>query len=367
MCQRRAQWRQRLRRRQQRGQPARGLKIGLAYDTGGRGDRSFNDSAYAGVEAAIEELGGEVKEPEPRTPTPPTAADLLRQLADEGYNPIIGVGFAYGEDVAKVAAQYPDISSRSSTRRPRTANVTGLLFAEEQGSFLVGVAAALKTETGHIGFVGGVDTELIQKFEAGYVAGAKAVNPDIKIDVQYLSPDGDFTGFNDPAKGQIVAQGMYDGGADIVYHAAGGSGPGVFQAAARLGRAGHRRRLRPVPDRRRPGPAGRDHDLDAQAGRQRGAGVHQRLRRRQASRAARTSSTTSRPTASAWPPPAASSTTSRTTRRLPQQIIDGEIEVPTDPVAGPLDGGPGHSARARRTFPGPPGSRRGAGVRQACG
>jgi basic membrane protein A len=114
-------------------------------------------------------------------------------------------------------------------------NVTGLLFAEEQGSFLAGVAAALKSETGRIGFVGGVDVPLIQKFQAGYEAGARAVDPNITIDSQYISPAGDFSGFSDPARGQILARGMYDAGADIVYHAAGGSGLGVFEAAAATG------------------------------------------------------------------------------------------------------------------------------------
>ena len=213
------------------------LKIGLAYDTGGRGDRSFNDSAYAGVEAAVEEHGGELQDLSPNADAS-NRADLLTQLADEGYNPIIAVGFAYGQDVVTVAAQYPDVTFAiiDSTAVDQGAdNLTGLLFAEEQGSFLAGVAAALKTETDHVGFVGGVDTELIHKFEAGFVAGAEAANPDITVDVQYISPEGDFSGFNDPAKGQIVAQGMYDAGADIVYHAAGGSGLGVFQAAAASG------------------------------------------------------------------------------------------------------------------------------------
>jgi basic membrane lipoprotein Med (substrate-binding protein (PBP1-ABC) superfamily) len=214
------------------------LKVGLAYDTGGRGDRSFNDSAYNGVEAAIKDHGGKLSELTPNADAS-NRADLLTQLADQGYNPIIAVGFAYGQDVATVAKQYPEVNFAivdSSAAGAGADNLTGILFAEEQGSFLAGVAAALKTETDHIGFVGGVDTQLIHKFEAGYVAGAQAVNPKIKIDRQYISPEGDFSGFNDPAKGQIVAQGMYDAGADIVYHAAGGSGLGVFQAAAAAGK-----------------------------------------------------------------------------------------------------------------------------------
>ncbi|MCZ2822394.1 BMP family ABC transporter substrate-binding protein [Modestobacter sp. VKM Ac-2977] len=213
------------------------LMVGLAYDTGGRGDKSFNDSAYAGVEAAIEELGGEVQELSPNDDGS-DRAELLTQLAEQGYDPVIGVGFAYGEIIGDIAAEYPETTFAvvdSSVEEMGAENLTGLLFAEEEGSFLAGAAAALKSETDHIGFVGGVENPLIQKFEAGYVAGAKAVNPDIVIDTQYISPAGDFSGFGDPARGKIVAQGMFDAGADIVYHAAGGSGQGVFEAAAASG------------------------------------------------------------------------------------------------------------------------------------
>jgi basic membrane lipoprotein Med (substrate-binding protein (PBP1-ABC) superfamily) len=210
------------------------LKIGLAYDVGGRGDRSFNDSAFAGAQAAADELGGEVRELSPNADAS-NRADLLTQLADEGYNPVVAVGFAYGPDMAAVAEQYPDTNFAivdSSVAEVGADNLTGLLFAEEQGSFLAGVAAALKSEAKHVGFVGGVDTGLIQKFQAGFEAGVAAVDENIEVEVQYITPDGDFTGFNDPARGQILAQGMFDAGADIVYHAAGASGSGVFQAAA---------------------------------------------------------------------------------------------------------------------------------------
>ncbi|HRC40268.1 MAG TPA: BMP family ABC transporter substrate-binding protein, partial [Tetrasphaera sp.] len=111
------------------------------------------------------------------------------------------------------------------------ANVAQLTFAEQEGSYLVGAAAALMSKTDHIGFVGGVQTPLIVKFEAGFEAGAKAVNPDIKIDSTYLTQPPDFSGFGDPAKGKTAADGMFQGGADVVYHAAGGSGGGVFTAA----------------------------------------------------------------------------------------------------------------------------------------
>jgi basic membrane protein A and related proteins len=217
------------------------LKIGLAYDAIGRGDKSFNDSAFAGAEAAIEEFGGEYREVTPNEDGS-DRAELLAQLADAGYNPVIAVGFAYDEVIAEVAADFPDTTFAQvdgSVTLPdgssKGDNVTGLIFAAEQGSFLAGAAAALKSETGQVGFVGGVDVPLIQTFQAGYEAGAQAVNPNIVINTQYISPAGDFSGFNDPARAQILAQGMYAGGADIVFQVAGGSGTGVFQAAAAAG------------------------------------------------------------------------------------------------------------------------------------
>jgi basic membrane protein A and related proteins len=218
------------------------LKIGLAYDAIGRGDKSFNDSAFAGAEAAIEEFGGEYREVTPNEDGS-DRAELLAQLADAGYNPVIAVGFAYDEVIAEVAADFPDTTFAQvdgSVTLPdgssKGDNVTGLIFAAEQDSFLAGAAAALKSETGQVGFVGGVDVPLIQTFQAGYEAGAQAVNPNIVINTQYISPAGDFSGFNDPARAQILAQGMYAGGADIVFQVAGGSGTGVFQAAAAAGK-----------------------------------------------------------------------------------------------------------------------------------
>jgi basic membrane protein A len=214
------------------------LKVGLAYDTGGRGDKSFNDSAYAGVEAAIEAAGGSVED-DLQTLSPnddgSNRADLLVQLAEAGYDPVLAVGFNYDEVIADVAPDFPETTfaqvDGSNADGAKGDNVTGLLFAEEQGSFLAGVAAASKTEANHIGFVGGVQSPLIEKFQAGSVAGAQAVKPDVIVDVQYLSPAGDFSGFSDPQKGKLVAGGMYQAGADVVFHAAGGSGVGVFEAA----------------------------------------------------------------------------------------------------------------------------------------
>jgi basic membrane protein A len=217
------------------------LKIGLAYDAIGRGDKSFNDSAFAGAEAAVAEFGGEVREVTPNEDGS-DRAELLAQLAEQGYDPVIAVGFAYDEVLADVAADFPDTtfaqvdgSHELFDGTSKGDNVTGLLFASEEGSFLAGAAAALKSESGHIGFIGGVDVPLIQTFQAGYEAGAKAVDPNIVISVEYIAPAGDFSGFNDPARAQILAQGMYAAGADIIFQVAGGSGTGVFQAAAAAG------------------------------------------------------------------------------------------------------------------------------------
>ncbi|GII90900.1 BMP family lipoprotein [Sinosporangium siamense] len=211
-----------------------GAKVGLAYDIGGRGDQSFNDSAAAGLDKAKAEL--KLPEAKEMTASPgETEAkkeERLRLLADQGFNPILAVGFAYSGSVKKVAAEFPDVKFAIIDDAAATGpNISNLVFAEHEGSFLVGVAAALKSKKKNIGFVGGVQVPLIEKFEAGFTAGAKAVNKDIKVQSKYLTQPPEFSGFNDPAKGKTVAEGMIDAGADVVYHAAGGSGGGVFEAA----------------------------------------------------------------------------------------------------------------------------------------
>ena len=222
-----------------------GPKIGMAYDVGGRGDQSFNDSAYKGLERSVEELSATCIEAK-ATPddNDSTRAERLRTLAEGGYNPVVAVGYLYSPAAAKVAAEYPDTDfavvdgySNALTGDKQLPNLSDLTFAEQEGSYLVGVAAALQTKSDHIGFVGGVNGALIQKFEAGYLAGAKSVTPDIKIDVQYLTEDQNDskTGYENPAGGKDAASAMYEDGADVVYHAAGKSGLGVFQAATEAG------------------------------------------------------------------------------------------------------------------------------------
>jgi len=212
--------------------PAAGepVNIGLVYDIGGRGDQSFNDAAAAGLDKAAAELGVSTSEASANEDGT-NREELLDLQASEGSDLVIGVGFLFGEPMANVAAEYPDISFAIVDSVVDAPNVAGLIFSEEQGSFLVGAAAALKTQTGIVGYIGGVNIPLIHAFEAGFLAGVQAVDPSIRVISQYVTEPPDFSGFNDPAAGRVIAQSMFEEGADVVYHAAGGTGGGLFQAA----------------------------------------------------------------------------------------------------------------------------------------
>jgi basic membrane protein A len=210
------------------------VKVGLAYDIGGRGDKSFNDAAFAGLEKAKADLDVQTKDLSAKANEPDSdKQERLRLLAKGGYDPIVAVGFAYAGPLTTVAKEFPDVKfAIIDGVVDGASNVASLTFAEEQGSFLVGAAAALKSKTGSVGFVGGCLVPLIQKFDAGFAAGAKAADPKVKVQSKYLSTTGqNCSGFNDPAAGQTTATGMYESGADVVFHAAGGSGSGVFKAA----------------------------------------------------------------------------------------------------------------------------------------
>jgi basic membrane protein A len=209
------------------------LKVGLAYDIGGRGDKSFNDAAATGLDKAVTDLGVEKKELSAVAgETDAQKAARLTLLASGGYNPVVAVGFAYAKAVKTVAAQFPKVNfaiiDDSSNLQP---NVANLVFAANQGSYLAGVLAATASKTGKVGFIGGVNVPLLQSFQAGFDAGAKATKKDIVVFDKYLTQPPDFSGFNAPDKGQTTAQGMFDQGADIVFAAAGGSGLGAFKAA----------------------------------------------------------------------------------------------------------------------------------------
>jgi basic membrane protein A and related proteins len=214
------------------GAPAEGEgpSIGLVYDIGGRGDQSFNDSAFRGLEQAAEELGADTNDLEPDAGGE-NRGELLQLLAEEGRELIFGIGFLFTESVTEVAQNNPETTFAIVDAVVEESNVASLTFAEEEGSFIVGAAAALKSQTGTIGFIGGVETELILKFQAGYEAGARAVNPDINVLTAYITQPPDFTGFNAPERAREIADNQYSQQADVIYHAAGGSGQGLFEAA----------------------------------------------------------------------------------------------------------------------------------------
>lgn len=216
------------------GDDADTVRVGVAYDVGGRGDRSFNDSAFRGLERAEDELGIESADFEPSDgESDADKEDRLSNMAMEGYDLIIGVGFAYQEPIESVASEFPDVNFAIVDEEIEGHdNITSLVFAEEQASFLAGAAAALTTEEDHVGFVGGVETPLIKKFEAGYLAGVEHVDDSVEVEVDYLSQPPDISGFTDPAQGRESAQAQHDRGADVIYHGAGASGNGVLEAVA---------------------------------------------------------------------------------------------------------------------------------------
>jgi basic membrane protein A and related proteins len=215
-------------------------QVGLVYDIGGRGDKSFNDSAYAGLEAARQEQGDKI-EARDVSPNPDGSnrKELLDGLADDGYGLVFGVGFLFSEDIAKSATEAPDttfavIDGFDELCNEKGKNLLCIAFKEEEGSFLVGAAAALKTKSNTVGFVGGLEGDLIKKFQAGYEAGVKYIadqeGKDIKVLVDYAgnTPEA----FRDPAKGKELALKQIGQGADVIYHASGGTGAGVISAAA---------------------------------------------------------------------------------------------------------------------------------------
>ncbi len=211
--------------------------VGMAFDIGGRGDLSFNDSAAEGLDQAIADFGIDSEELEP-TGGGEDRDENLQLLAEFGSDLVIAVGFAFTDGVAAVAPQFPDVTFGLVDAVVEEPNVASLLFAEEQGSALVGCVAGLMTETGTVGFIGGVNIDLIHKFEAGFNFGAEYCNPDVTIQGRYLTEPPDFSGFADSALGRESAVALFDAGADIIYHAAGGAGAGLFEEAAARRAAG---------------------------------------------------------------------------------------------------------------------------------
>lgn len=212
------------------------VRIGLVFDVGGRGDKSFNDAAYRGVLRAQRELGVAVEFLEPASSEDREAA--MRLFAARGFDLVIGVGFIFSSDVDRVARDFPRVDFACIDYAPPPGgappNVAGLVFHEEEGSYLVGAVAGLLTKTGHVGFVGGMQTPLIRKFEVGYEAGVHAVCPSCVLHSAYVGTTPD--AFKDPAKGKALAIAEMAAGADVLYHASGATGHGVFEAAHDAGR-----------------------------------------------------------------------------------------------------------------------------------
>jgi basic membrane protein A len=208
--------------------------VAIAYDVGGKGDQSFNDAAYAGLTKAKDEFGYKTADIEPTEgETDADKEQRLASLAKQGYNPVIGVGFAYGPAMKAVAAKYPKTTFGIVDSVVEGKNVASLVFAEEQASYLAGVAAAKATKTNTVGFVGGVDVPLIHKFEAGYKQGVQDTNSKVKVLSQYLTQTAEEGGFSSPDKGKAAAEGQIEKKADVLYAAAGLSGQGVIEAAAK--------------------------------------------------------------------------------------------------------------------------------------
>jgi basic membrane protein A len=206
------------------------LKVGLVLSTGGLGDKSFNDSAYAGLKEAEEQLGVEIKYVEPANVS--EFDTFLRQFAEADYDLIIGIGFQMKDSVVKVAEEYPNSNFVMVDEPIDMPNVVSATFNESEGSFLAGTLAGMMTKTNKVGFIGGMEVPLIKRFGNGFMAGAKYINPKITTFRAYV---GGNSPFNDPARGKEMALSMIDSKADIIYHAAAGSGMGVFEAAKERG------------------------------------------------------------------------------------------------------------------------------------
>ena len=203
----------------------------LIYDMGGKFDKSFNEGAYNGAEAYKAASGGDYRDFEISEEAQREQA--VRRFAEEGNNPIIATGFAYSSILDVVSQEFPDQTFVTIDGWVEQPNVLNVGFKEDQGSYLMGIFAAMASESGTIGFVGGMDIPLIQKFACGYVQGAKSVNPDINV-IQNMTGTT-ASAWNDPAKGAELTKAEIDQGADVVFHAAGGTGVGVLQAAADAG------------------------------------------------------------------------------------------------------------------------------------
>jgi basic membrane protein A len=206
---------------------AEDLQPAVVFDMGGKFDKSFNEGVYNGVEKFREETGVSYREFEVTNETQREQA--LRKMARRNSDPILGVGFAQGPAIDKISQEYPDTRFTIIDMVVDQPNVQSVVFKEQEGSFLVGVLAALASQTGKVGFVGGMDIPLIRKFACGYAQGAKHANPEVEV-IQNMTGTTP-AAWNNPGKGAELARSQFDRGVDVIYAAAGGTGIGVYQAA----------------------------------------------------------------------------------------------------------------------------------------
>jgi basic membrane protein A len=200
----------------------------LIFDLGGKFDKSFNEAAFTGATRWAEETGGEFREIELQSEAQREQA--LRRFADAGANPIVMTGFAFGNVLSEVAPDYPDTKFAIIDMVVDAPNVRSVVFNEHEGSYLVGMMAAMASESGTVGFIGGMDIPLIRKFACGYAQGVMATNPDAKVVANMTGTTP--AAWNDPVKGSELTKAQISQGADVVYAAAGGTGVGVLQTAA---------------------------------------------------------------------------------------------------------------------------------------
>ena len=210
------------------------VKPGVVYDLGGKFDKSFNEGVYNGALEFQADTGIEFREFEVQNDAQRVQA--LRNFARRGQHPILAVGFQYASALEKVAPEFPETGFAIIDAIVDQPNVQSIVFKEHEGSFIVGILAAMAAEGDEIGFVGGMDVPLIRRFACGYVLGARHANPDVRVFQNMTGTTG--AAWNDPVKGAELAKSQFDRGAAVIYHAAGSTGLGVLQAAADAGRLG---------------------------------------------------------------------------------------------------------------------------------
>lgn len=210
---------------------ANAFSVGMVTDIGGVDDKSFNQSAWEGLKA----FGTENKMTKGRggydylqSTSDADYVTNLTTLSRQGFNLVYGIGFLMQSAVDEVAKQQKDTKFAIIDSEVKEPNVASILFKEQEGAFLAGIAAGLTTKTGHIGFIGGMHNAVIERFQAGFIAGVQAAKPSAKVEVQYAGA------FDKPEAGQAIASKMYSTGADVIFHAAGGTGNGLFKEAEDL-------------------------------------------------------------------------------------------------------------------------------------